>query len=293
MPIGPAFLLLTLVWGSTPLAIQWSVDGTGYAFAVTARMAIGALGFLILLPWLQKRPAPLRDVAAVAVIAGVSMFTSMYCVYWGVRFLPSGWISVLFGLGPLFTGIIAALWLGEPFPAEKISGSLLGLGGLPLFFLPGEHGGESLSAGMTAILLAVLLYAAGNVAIKRHSRNVPPRWVAAGALWVAFPLFLAALLLSGDPWPTAITTRAGLAILYLGVVANLIGFLLFYHLLSRVSAANATLVTLSAPAVALWLGLALNREEPHAGVLAGTLLVLGGLALFQWGGGLSLFRGRK
>ncbi|MBF0295988.1 MAG: DMT family transporter [Magnetococcales bacterium] len=293
MPIGLVFLILTFVWGSTPLAIQWSVAGSGYAFAVTARMAIGALGFLLLLPWLKKRPAPPREVAAVAAIAGISMFTSMYCVYWGVRFLPSGWVSVLFGLGPLLTGIIAALWLGEPFPAEKITGSLLGLGGLPLFFLPTAQGGENLPVGMAAILLAVLLYAAGNVAIKRRNRNVAPRWVAAGALWVAFPLFLIALLLSGEPWPTSIAPRAGLAILYLGVVANLIGFLLFYHLLSRVSAANATLVTLSAPVVALWLGLAFNQEEPHAGVLAGTLLVLGGLGLFQWGGHVSLFRGGK
>ncbi|MBF0263617.1 MAG: DMT family transporter, partial [Magnetococcales bacterium] len=78
-------------------------------------------------------------------------------------------------------------------------------------------------------------------------------------------------------------SRTLAALLYLGVVANGLGFVGFYLLLSRVSPANAALVTLSAPAVALWLGVALNHEEIQGGLVTGTLLILTGLALYQWG----------
>jgi drug/metabolite transporter (DMT)-like permease len=283
MPIGIAFLAVTLIWGSTPITVQWSQIGVGHLFAVTARMAIGVLMFLLLLPWLQRQPPPPGRLLPVALVSGASIFLSMSCVYWGARFVPSGLISVLYGLGPMLTGILAASWLGEPFPLHKLLGSLLGIGGLMLFFFHKEMLGEHALIGIAVIVLSVLIYAAGNIGIKRWNQGVPPPWVAAGSLWVAFPMFLLVLLLSDTPWPTQISVRSAASILYLGVVANGVGFICFYYLLSRVSAANATLVTLTAPAVALWIGAAFNQEEIHSGLLLGTLLILGGLSLFQWG----------
>jgi drug/metabolite transporter (DMT)-like permease len=283
MPIWMAFLTVTCIWGSTPLAIQWSQTGTGYQFAVTARMAIGVLLFLLLIPWLKQRPAPPRQVIIIALVSGTSMFLSMSCVYWAARFVPSGLISVLFGLGPILTGIMAAAWLGEPFTPAKMTGSLLGIGGLMVLFSHGEIWGEHSLIGIAVVILSVIIYAAGNIAIKRWNQNVSPLWVAAGSIWAAFPMFLAWLLLSETLWPTDITWKSAAAIGYLGLVANGIGFIGFYYLLSRVSAANATLVTLTAPVVALWIGTAFNQEEIHGGLVLGTLFILGGLSVFQWG----------
>ncbi|MBF0271757.1 MAG: EamA family transporter [Magnetococcales bacterium] len=285
MPIWMAFLTLTFIWGSTPLAIQWSQAGMSYSFAVMARIGIGVVLFLLLIPWLKRHPAPsLGQLLVVSLIAGLNLFGSMLCVYWGARYIPSGWISVLFGLGPILTGWMAAAWLKEPFSRQKWIGSLMGLFGLVVIFAHSGIAGENTPIGIAAVILSVVIYAAGNVGIKQWNRDIAPMWVAAGSLWVAFPLFLIVFLLSGEPWPTeALYTRSGLAIVYLGLVGNGLGFVCFYYLLSRVSAANASLVTLSSPAVALWLGVAFNREQIHGGLLLGTILILAGLALFQWG----------
>ncbi|MBF0175588.1 MAG: DMT family transporter [Magnetococcales bacterium] len=283
MPIWVAFLLVTVIWGSTPLAVQWSQGGGGYLFAVTARIAIGAVLFLFLIPWLRRRPVGFRQLVIVSLIAGLNLFASMFCVYWGARFIPSGWISVLFGLGPVLTGVMAALWLREPFTSEKILGSLIGLGGLITIFGQGGALGEQTLVGIGALLLAVLIYSAGNIGIKRFGEGVSPLWVTAGSLWVALPLYALSLWLSGVSWPREIPIRAELAIFYLGLVANGVGFVCFYYLLSRVSAANAVLVTLSAPVLALWIGFAFNQESLRGGVVLGTSLILGGLSMFQWG----------
>jgi drug/metabolite transporter (DMT)-like permease len=283
MPVWIAFLLVTCIWGSTPLAIQWSQTQLDYQLAVTLRMGIGAVIFLLLLPWLRRKPAPTKQIVRLALIGGVSMFLSMYCVYWGARFVPSGIISVLFGLGPMITGLLAVPWLQEPFPPHKLLGSLLGCAGLLVFFVGRQSWGEAFLTGILAIVVSVILYAMGNIAIKQHNQHVAPRWIAAGSLWVAFPLFASVWLLSSPQLPTHWDARALWAIGYLGIVANLIGFLSFYSLLQRSSAANATLVTLTAPAIALWMGTLLNGEALHRQLWMGTLLILGGLGLYHWG----------
>ncbi|HIJ85632.1 MAG TPA: EamA family transporter, partial [Magnetococcales bacterium] len=228
-------------------------------------------------------PAPPKQVFVVSLIAGFSVFLSMSCVYWAARFVPSGLISVLFGLGPIFTGILAAVWLGEPFTKSKMFGSLLGVGGLMVLFFHGETLGDHFLVGIAVLIVSVILYAAGNIGIKRWNHNISPLWITAGSLWVAFPLFLLSSLLSETPWPTSLGLQSIAAIFYLGLVANVFGFVGFYYLLSRVSAANATLVTLTAPVVALWIGTAFNQEAIHGGLVLGTLLILGGLGVFQWG----------
>ncbi|MBF0461929.1 MAG: DMT family transporter [Magnetococcales bacterium] len=278
-----AFLTVTCIWGSTPLAIQWSQAAAGYQFAVTARITVGALLFLLLIPWLRRKPAPAKRILVVAVISGCSLFAGMFCVYWGARFVPSGLISVLYGLGPMLTGLMATTWLKEPFTRTRMAGSLLGIGGLMVLFHQDGTLGEHALMGIGIILLSVIIYSAGNLAIKQWSHNISPLWVTAGSLWVACPLFLVSLWLSGTPWPTEISGKGVAAIFYLGLIANGFGFVCFYYLLSRVSATNATLVTLTAPVVALWIGAVFNQEPVHDGLAWGTLLILGGLGVFQWG----------
>ena len=31
--------------------------------------------------------------------------------YWAAQHIPSGWLSLIFGLNPVFTGVLATLWL--------------------------------------------------------------------------------------------------------------------------------------------------------------------------------------
>ena len=52
MSIPLAYLTVVAIWSTTPLAIQWSALGTGFAFAVMARMLIGVcLALVLLVVW--------------------------------------------------------------------------------------------------------------------------------------------------------------------------------------------------------------------------------------------------
>ena len=36
-----AYLVLIAIWGTTPLAIKWSTEGSGYLFGIAGRMLLG------------------------------------------------------------------------------------------------------------------------------------------------------------------------------------------------------------------------------------------------------------
>ncbi|MGZ8928379.1 MAG: EamA family transporter, partial [Methylobacter sp.] len=43
MRIPLAYISVILLWSTTPLAIKWSGEGSGYLFGVTGRMVIGTV----------------------------------------------------------------------------------------------------------------------------------------------------------------------------------------------------------------------------------------------------------
>ncbi len=284
MSIPAAYLTVILIWSTTPLAIQWSAQGAGVAFAVMARMAIGlALSVLILALW--RKAVPLHARARKSyLIGGLGMFAAMTLTYWGAQYIPSGLVSVLFGLAPLMTGVLAWRWLAEEaLTPAKVAGMLLGLVGLLAIFGDGhELGGPRAVAGLAALLIAVLIYSATLVGLKRIGDDSPPLATTAGTLAVSLPLFVGVWALSDGHPPAAMPDRAGAAIVYLGVFGSVLGFALYYHVIKHMEAGKVSLITLITPVLALLLGHWANDEAVTAQVWAGTACIGLGLTMHQW-----------
>lgn len=278
-----AYLVVILIWSTTPLGIVWSGQGVHYTFPLFARMAIGLVVCLLWLSLMRTRfPLDAQSRQSYA-IAGVSIWASMLCTYWGARFIPSGMISVVFGLSPIMTGLFAWLWLHEDaFSPLKTAGMLLGLLGLTLVFGGSMQLGGNSHWGIAAILGAVALQAWGLVAVKRIRADIPAVAQTAGALFVTVPLSGLSLMLL-DGWPAQVPLRAALATFYLGVFGSVVGFSLYYFLIKHISAGRVALITLITPVTALLLGMALNGERLTLNVAAGSALILLGLALYEWG----------
>jgi len=292
MSVPAAYLGIILIWSTTPLAIQWSAQGTGFALAVFARMSIGvALAAVLLVVWRIGFPLHARARRSY-LVGGLGLFGAMSLTYWGARHVHSGLVSVLFGLSPLLTGVFAALWLGErALTPLRLAGMLLGTAGLATIFAQGEGaGGSQASAGLAALLLAVAIYSASLVWIKRIGDDSPPLATTAGTLAVSLPLFALVWWCADGSVPTAVLPRAGAAIVYLGVFGSVLGFALYYYVIRHTTAGSVALITLVTPVLALLLGHALNGEEIAARVWLGAALITGGLVLHQWEGLVGLSR---
>ena len=284
MSIPIAYLAVIVIWSTTPLAIKWSAMGAGFAFAVMARMAIGAVLAALLVVALHGGLPLHRRARATYLAGGLGMFGAMLCTYWGAQYINSGLVSVLFGLAPLVTSLFAVVWLGErALRPAKVTGMVLGIAGLAVIFAGGTDLGSShATAGVTALLVAVAIYSASLVWIKRIGDDSPPLATTAGALLVALPLFIAAWGVTGGHIPHGVPARASLAIVYLGTLGSVVGFALYYHIIRHVPAGSVALITLVTPLFALLLGNAANGEPITARVVLGAACITTGLALHQW-----------
>lgn len=284
MSLPAAYLGVILIWSTTPLAIQWSAQGAGFSFAVLARMLIG-LAVCLLLLVATRTAFPFTAAARrLYAISGLSLFVGMLLTYWGALHIPSGLISVIYGLSPLTTGLFAALWLSEhALTRMRMAGLTLGLSGLWVIFGQPWPGGEHGSLGILAVVAGMVAQALGLVWIKRLNLRISSLAITTGTLGVAVPCFMLAWAITDSVhWPPDIAPRAGAAIVYLGVLGSVVGFTLYYYLIKHLDAGRIALIMLITPVSALLLGQTLNAESIPARGWAGIALIGAGLLLYEW-----------
>lgn len=283
MSIPAAYFGVVLIWSTTPLAIAWSSSGVDFMVGVTGRMSI-SLVLAWTLVWLlrMKMDTSWRGIQ-VYLAAALAVYGAMMSVYWGAQFIPSGWVSVIYGLSPVITGVIAALWLKERFGPRQLLGALLGVAGLLIMFADNlEWGGHALM-GVLATLLAAVLQAFSAVWMKRIGSNMSPLAMVTGSLTIAVPLYYLTAWTMGVQWPVTIGQRTLFTIVYLGVFGSVLGFVLYFYVLKHMQAGKVSLISLMTPVNALLLGYYLNHEPLSWTIAAGVMVTLFGLWVYLFG----------
>ena len=280
-----AFIAVVIIWSTTPLAIKWSIIENNFLFGVTSRMILGGLLAISTVMLFRISYSVSRQAQWAYLASGLGIYTTMVFGYWGSSYIPSGWVSVIFGSSPILTGILAWWFLGEKLTVFKISGLLLGLVGLSIIFLHSRQLTENAFLGVGLIILGVISQTSTAVWIKKLNTQQHGLVMTAGGLWVAIPLFIITYFLFAEPLPTVeeIPLHTLGSIIYLAIFGSLIGFSLYYFLIHQVQASTVSLITLITPVTALILGMWLNNETISTTIMIGTACILLGLSHFQWG----------
>ena len=279
-----AFLCVISIWSTTPLAVQWSSGNAPIASALLRMMLGAAFCGAVMLATRVKLPFDQRA-RALFLASGLSIFGSMTLIYWAAQSIPSGWIAVLFGLSPLFTGLFSILVEPESdLTITRSAGILLGFFGLYLVFRAGLSFKEDSLLGVALVVVAVLISSSSAVLIRHlaHARDLSGIQITTGGLLVAIPFFALTALLVDPVSQLQFTPKAQAAILYLGLLGTGIGFSLYFFLLKHTSASNVSLVTLVTPITALLIGSWLNNEPVIPNVWWGGICVCLGLLLYQY-----------
>jgi len=280
--IAAAYLTVIIIWSTTPLGIQWSGNDVGYEFGVALRMIIG-LSILLLIVRIWRLPLPWdRHNFKIYLAGGIPLFIAMSSVYWSAQFIPSGWISVIFGLTPLLTSLFASLMLGEKsFTVGKSLGMILGLCGLIIVFAESLELSQKAWIGVIAVCLSSLTHSFSSVLLKKLKPGIPAVSVTTGSLVIATPLFTVNSLIHGLPEQVPLQSLA--AIIYLGIMGSALGFPLYFYCLKNLHAERVALITLITPVSALLLGNLLNNETISQQIWLGTGFILCGLAIYEYG----------
>ena len=281
MPIPIAYLLVVLIWSTTPLTVKWSGEGVGFLFGVTGRMVLGTMLSLIALK-LSGVALPLHRRAHKAYIASsIGVFGAMLCVYWAAQFIPSGFISVIFAIAPIFTGLLAAWLLQERnFNLTKFIGFAFGFGGIALVFQASLSISGDAWKGIIGSLAAVMMFSISGVLVKKYAEDMHALATNSGGLLYGTILFLLIWGIYDGHWPHAMSFKTAGSILYLGIVGTVVGFTLYMYLLKKQSPSSLAMITLVTPVTALLLGSWLNHELVESTIWFGTAMILLGLVLY-------------
>jgi drug/metabolite transporter (DMT)-like permease len=277
-----AFLLLGIVWGTSFLWIKIAVQEIGPFLLVSMRILIGILGLLIYLI-VTKTPLPTdRQTWTQLTILGIINNALPYLlISWGEVYIDSAVAAILNSTAPLFTMILAHLFLSDD-PLTKRRGVALGVGFVGIIILVERDLNGAFSGGLLgqlAVLLAAMFYAVSSIYARRITLNQSP------AVRAILPLLGADLLLwlvtplAESPLHIPRLPLTWVAVIWLGVMGVSLAYILYFYLLHSVGPTRTVLVTYVFPLVGVILGVLFLGEKLDWNLIAGGFMIIGGIIL--------------
>lgn len=293
MNVSVAFLCVVLVWSTTPLAIVWSNGLGDPLLAIFLRMLIATIIASIVLIT-SRITLPLHKQAIkLYFYSSLGVFFAMTLSYLSARYISSGMISLMFGLSPIVSGLLAQKILKEdPFSRSKIFALSLAIIGLCIVFYNNINASLNQSnvdisnylIGLTCISLAVFSFCLSAVLVKTVEIQIHALSTTIGTLYVSTLLLLMTWYCFGEELENITWSILALsAISYLGVFGSLVGFVAYYYILQHLTASTVSLTTLITPTFAISLGVIFNDESISFYLLIGSGLILFALSLYHWG----------
>ena len=276
------FVALGVAWGSSYLFIKIGVETLTPFTLVAARLAIGAAVLVVVTAISrQSMPRSWSPYLHLVVVALLGIVIPFSLITWGEQSIDSGLAAVLNGTVPLFAIVLAAMLLvDEPITINRLFGLLIGFAGVVILTSPSLVGGSGSSLqGELALIGAAAAYGAAGVYARRFVKDTRPMVSATLEVGYAFLIMLVLAILFGDPLATRVEPSTVLSVAWLGLVGSGLAFLGFFFLLGRWGATRTSLVAYLLPVVGVVLGFVVRGEVIGLPVIAGMLLIIGGVAL--------------
>lgn len=275
------FGLLGLLWGSSFLFIKVGVETLPPFTLVTLRLLFAAT-FLTIVVALTREPLPtsLATYRHLAVLGVLSIVVPFSLIAWGEQRIDSGLAAILNSTVPLFAIVISGLVLhDEPVTANRVGGLLVGFAGVATVMSRSLGSGGSSTEGEWAVVIAAGSYALGAVYARRYLRGVRPVVTALGQIVLAVLVTGPIAFIAEQPLAVGLRPDALFAVFWLGVLGLGVAYLIYYRLIAHWGATRASLVTYLLPIVGVTLGATFLGESVDLRIIAGTGLVIIGVAL--------------
>jgi drug/metabolite transporter (DMT)-like permease len=211
--------------------------------------------------------------------SGVVLFAPT--LYLGLRYTTAVNATLINGFGPLITGLLAGLLIGEPMSRRQVGGALIGLVGIAALILGGSPAlwqEAQINIGDLITLTAVTLWAIYSVLGRRVMRHRSALSATAISAFVGTPVLMLAAAWELQSFSPDMTVGLAGIILYIGVVPTVIGFLAWNAGVRRLGASGAMVFYNTLPLYGALLGtLLLDEPLGAAHLVGGALIVAGGL----------------
>lgn len=281
-----AWVSVSLIWGTTYLAIRIALESIPPALVGGLRWTVAGAVLTLLLRVRGERLPARANWGGLALLGALMIGLGNGGVIWAEQWVPSGIAAVIVGATPFWmTGLEALIPGGERISRRVILGLLIGFGGILLLVWPdltiGGAPGRQFAAGVAALQVACLGWAAGSLYSRRHARE--ENALAASGLQMIFGglMMLGLATVRGEWSQLAFTSRALAAEVYLTIAGSVGAYSAYLYALKHLPVSTVSLTAYVSPVIAVVLGALLLGEPFGPRVIAASATVFLGIAVVR------------
>ena len=278
-----AMIIAAIGWASGGIATRAAFDEGVGGWTMIAMRALIAAVLVLAVAIARKVPRPSRTVVGFGLVQAVFNLTVPYIVFtFAYDEASVGFVALFAALIPMATALYAHFMLDdEPLSVSKLLALFVSFSGVAFLLLSGDSG---LSDGGRPVLAAGLALAGvasigySGAFAKRNAGEYDPLTIT-GLQFGISSVWLVIAMFAIDGAPTDVTATGWWLIILMAVAATFMPFLIYFWLLERITATEASLIGYMVPLIALVGGLVLLDEQLQTGIVVGGLLVFAGLLL--------------
>ena len=286
-------LVVAIIWGfGWPAGRVVALD-TPPVLASWIRYVIACACFLAYLGLRGTFVVPSKSqFKRILLIGFFSTFLYQLFFMYGMARTAAGDASLMITLNPLFTAILASLFLAELFTRRHSLGVALGFAGVTVLFLASPNTDLDLverSIGNGFIALAALSWASATVLMKNlmtdsdEEEGMSPLhltvWSSVAGLVFLTPFLLLETVQAGNVHAPSPSAWAG--IVFLAVLSTVVSYVWFADGIIKIGAGKAALYVYMIPPFGILGGFVLLNEQLGWSLLASFALIAGGVAIAQ------------
>ena len=280
LPIGAATftVLLVALFGANAVAIKISLAGIGVFTAAGVRFFIAAVT-IFLYAALTKKPLRLKTGQyPQMVFLGLVFFVQLALFYNGQKLTTASHGTLIANVLPFVIMVLAHYYIpGEKIVLKKVSGLVLGFGGVVLLFLDSLSMTVEMLHGDLIVLAAILIWSVNGIYTKKIISAYHPVQITCYPMILASIGFIICGFLFDDPMVSYVDWSIIKAMLYQTFVTASFGMVAWNTLIRRYGATTLHSFVFIMPISGVVCGVLMLGEPVTAKLLGSVLLVVCGL----------------
>jgi len=279
------YFIVLLAWGSSWFAISFQLGDVAPQVSIAWRFLLASFMLFI---WCYARGLKLSfswRAHSSWLLLGFFLFCVNYiCAYFGTFYLASGLVCLIFSTLTLFTVFNGFIFFKKPIRLPILFGAIVGILGLSIIFSNEISNTDwSLESGIVKgflwMLLATFFASIGMLLSgQMQARKMPLVQSNAFSMLYGSLIIVTYVGFSDISFSFSTSYSYVISLIYLSLVASVIGFGVYLKLVGNIGADKASYVNIFTPTIALFLStLFENYQWSWTGLVGVALIIIGNI----------------
>ena len=276
--------MLALIWASAFFNIKIATYSYGPTTIAFLRVFFGSIPLIVICFFKKiKIEAFSKDWFWFAAIGFINLVLPFFLIAYGIKNVQSNLAAILMASTPLSATILAHLFIkNEKINLLKLVGILLGFSGIIFLFTDKILFSENNIWSALIILLASTFYVMGGVLTLKISNKSNENVTTSIMIWATIFLLPLSLFFE-QPWNLTPSLDSTISLIYLGIFATGIAWLLRFHILKKNGLVFQAQVAYLIPIFGVILGFLFLKEAITSKVIISLIAVLIGIYIVKKG----------